>query len=227
LLSFWNWVDGTIAIFGLISVCVPETDDEGSADLKALRAFRVIRPLRVISSMPTLQTVLGALVHALPRLSHVASLLGFILLIAAITGLEFYRDLDTTLDSNPSGDVVNFRDAGHSFLTVFTVVTLEGWSDMMDWVNTAQPHWANWLYFIALVVLGAFIATNLTLGVLSGHFTAVVSLTLPLPLPLPITLHTPLAHTPTYNLAYFIPTLLSICLVPCLPSNKDVNTYSM
>ena len=158
----------------------------------------------------------------------------------AIAGLEFYRDLDASLPSNPDGEVVNFQNAGHSLLTVFTIVTLEGWSEIMDWVNVARlvsptlpsvpacprlpltltadlspsrsllcdhphhspphahttkcthtlphartlihlappvfrPHWPNWLYFVALVVCGAFIATNLTLGVLSGHFTAVVS----------------------------------------------------
>ena len=56
----------------------------------------------------------------------------------AIAGLEFYRDLDASLPSNPDGEVVNFQNAGHSLLTVFTIVTLEGWSEIMDWVNVAR-----------------------------------------------------------------------------------------
>ena len=74
----------------------------------------------------------------LRRLTHVASLLGFILLIAAIIGLEFYRDLDTSLSPNPNPKVVNFQNAGNSFLTVFTVVTLEGWSGIMYAVSSSS-----------------------------------------------------------------------------------------
>eukprot|EP00729_Bicosta_minor_P024299 gene24299-12096_t len=125
--SGWNWMDGTIAIIGVVTISLGDASSS-SADVKALRAFRVVRPLRIISSLPTLQVVLGSLGSSIPRLTHVASLLGFILLIAAIIGLEFYRDLDTSLSPNPNPKVVNFQNAGNSFLTVFTVVTLEGWS---------------------------------------------------------------------------------------------------
>ena len=51
---------------------------------------------------------------------------------------------------------------------MLTCITLEGWTDVLTWVNTVSPNWANWLYFLALVVLGAFIACDLAMGVLSG-----------------------------------------------------------
>ena len=142
--------------------------------------------------------VLGALGSSIPRLVHVASLLGFILLIAAIVGLEFYRDLDTSLAPNSNPNIVSFENAGSSLLTVFTVVTLEGWASIMDWVNIARPSWANWVFFFSLVIFGAFICTNLVLGVRARiheqHRRMHASFSVRIPHPPPsftcITLHT-------------------------------------
>ena len=55
-------------------------------------------------------------------------------------------------------------------LTVFTCVTLEGWTDVMYLVGDTMGNRWSWIYFVTLVFGGSFFVLNLILGVLSGEF---------------------------------------------------------
>ncbi|KAJ8301679.1 hypothetical protein KUTeg_020666 [Tegillarca granosa] len=59
-------------------------------DVKALRAFRVLRPLRLVSGVPSLQVVLNAILRAMVPLLHIALLVIFVIIIYAIIGLELF-----------------------------------------------------------------------------------------------------------------------------------------
>ena len=59
-------------------------------DVKALRAFRVLRPLRLVSGVPSLQVVLNAILRAMIPLLHIALLVMFVIIIYAIIGLELF-----------------------------------------------------------------------------------------------------------------------------------------
>merc|ERR1719186_897762 len=56
-------------------------------------------------------------------------------------------------------------------LTVFQCVTLEGWTEILYWVHDAMGNTWQFVYFVSMVVLGAFFVMNLILGVLSGEFS--------------------------------------------------------
>lgn len=76
-------------IVGIVSWALENIDLGG---IKALRAFRVLRPLKLISNIESLQIVLNSLMKAIPKLINVAGLLMFFMVIYAIIGLEFYRE---------------------------------------------------------------------------------------------------------------------------------------
>ncbi|VTJ68082.1 Hypothetical predicted protein [Marmota monax] len=59
-------------------------------DVKALRAFRVLRPLRLVSGVPSLQVVLNSIIKAMVPLLHIALLVLFVIIIYAIIGLELF-----------------------------------------------------------------------------------------------------------------------------------------
>ncbi|KAK3797828.1 hypothetical protein RRG08_052427 [Elysia crispata] len=59
-------------------------------DVKALRAVRVLRPLRLVSRAPSLQVVLNSIVRAMVPLLHIALLVIFVIIIYAIVGLELF-----------------------------------------------------------------------------------------------------------------------------------------
>ncbi|CAG5115977.1 unnamed protein product, partial [Candidula unifasciata] len=63
---------------------------EKGFDVKALRAFRVLRPLRLVSRAPSLQVVLNSILRAMVPLLHIALLVIFVIIIYAIVGLELF-----------------------------------------------------------------------------------------------------------------------------------------
>merc|ERR1719400_2575357 len=71
----------------------------------------------------------------------------------------------------PNFGITNFDNFGLSMLTVFQCVTLEGWTDVLYWVQDSMGNTWQFGYFVSMVVLGAFFVMNLILGVLSGEFS--------------------------------------------------------
>lgn len=89
LRSVWNILDFVIVVIGLLSILLSSVGTE-NFDVKALRAFRVLRPLRLVSGVPSLQVVLNAIIKAMVPLLHIALLVIFVIVIYAIIGLELF-----------------------------------------------------------------------------------------------------------------------------------------
>jgi len=70
----------------------------------------------------------------------------------------------------PNDGIMSFDNIGISILTVFQMITLEGWTDVWYAINDSIGGTWTWVYFIALTVLGSFFILNLVLGVLEGQF---------------------------------------------------------
>ncbi|XP_072756807.1 ca[2+]-channel protein alpha[[1]] subunit D isoform X3 [Anoplolepis gracilipes] len=204
----WNLLDFTIVVIGMISTVLMMLMKEGF-DIKALRAFRVLRPLRLVSGIPSLQVVLNSILRAMVPLLHIALLVLFVIIIYAIIGLElFFGKMHKTCRHNltdeimdgpipcdtgdsgfqcsrvgpdyycskqfwegPNYGITNFDNFGLAMLTVFQCVTLEGWTDVLYNIEDAMGSSWQWIYFISMVILGAFFVMNLILGVLSGEFS--------------------------------------------------------
>jgi len=92
LRNSWNILDFTIVLIGLFSAVLASLEIEGF-DVKALRAFRVLRPLRLLSSVPSLQIVLNAILMALIPLFNIMLLVMFVIIIYAIIGLELFSGI--------------------------------------------------------------------------------------------------------------------------------------
>ncbi|GLH14148.1 Voltage-dependent calcium channel type A subunit alpha-1 [Gryllus bimaculatus] len=205
----WNLLDFTIVVIGIISTALSNLMKDGF-DVKALRAFRVLRPLRLVSGVPSLQVVLNSILRAMVPLLHIALLVLFVIIIYAIIGLELFSGklhntcYDNTTDKmmddphpcgkagesgfqcstlvppmvckefswdGPNHGITNFDNFGLAMLTVFQCVTLEGWTDVLYDIEDAMGNSWQWIYFISMVILGAFFVMNLILGVLSGEFS--------------------------------------------------------
>ncbi|XP_069393083.1 calcium channel, voltage-dependent, L type, alpha 1D subunit, a isoform X14 [Paralichthys olivaceus] len=223
----WNMLDFVIVVIGLFSVVLelltkdekPEGELEdhpsmhghggkpGGFDVKALRAFRVLRPLRLVSGVPSLQVVLNSIIKAMVPLLHIALLVLFVIIIYAIIGLELFigkmhatcympgSDMTAEEDpapcaisghgrqcpingtvcregwQGPNGGITNFDNFLFAMLTVFQCITMEGWTDVLYWMNDAMGFELPWVYFVSLVIFGSFFVLNLVLGVLSGEFS--------------------------------------------------------
>uniref|UniRef100_A0AAR2LUR3 Voltage-dependent N-type calcium channel subunit alpha n=1 Tax=Pygocentrus nattereri TaxID=42514 RepID=A0AAR2LUR3_PYGNA len=80
----WNVMDFVVVLTGLL------TTVGADFDLRTLRAVRVLRPLKLVSGIPSLQVVLKSIMKAMVPLLQIGLLLFFAILMFAIIGLDFY-----------------------------------------------------------------------------------------------------------------------------------------
>lgn len=130
----WNLLDFTIVVIGMISTALSNLMKEGF-DVKALRAFRVLRPLRLVSGVPSLQVVLNSILRAMVPLLHIALLVLFVIIIYAIIGLELFSGkLHKTCFNNATGKwffvLLQARDQNrfrYIFFLNFLILELRFW----------------------------------------------------------------------------------------------------
>ncbi|GLC45300.1 Caveolin-2 [Pleodorina starrii] len=72
---------------------------------------------------------------------------------------------------NPYGGLVSYDNMLWSWLTIFQHITLSGWTDVMYMVMDAVNYWV-WIFYVGLIIFGAFFMINLALAVLSVNFSA-------------------------------------------------------
>ncbi|GIY07370.1 hypothetical protein CDAR_434812 [Caerostris darwini] len=87
LRNVWNIMDFIVVVTGFIPYFV---SDDIDVDLRTLRAIRVLRPLKLVSGIPSLQVVLKSIIKAMAPLLQIGLLVLFAIVIFAIIGLEFY-----------------------------------------------------------------------------------------------------------------------------------------
>lgn len=68
-----------------------------------------------------------------------------------------------------------FDDFGSAMLTIFQMITLEGWSDLMYNLSDATNPWVVKVFSIMTVILGSFFLMNLVLAVIVDAFDEVDS----------------------------------------------------
>ncbi len=163
--DLWNVFD-----FVIVVVCVLPLHAQYAA---VLRLARVLRTLRLITALPRLQLIVGTLIRSIPAIAYIVFLLLLLFYVYAVLGVFLWRD----------NDPVHFGDLPSAMLTLFSVVTLEGWVDLMytqmhgseamGLVNTtalpmrpsAQPVLGA-IYFVSFVLLGTMVMLNLFIGVI-------------------------------------------------------------
>ena len=55
-------------------------------------------------------------------------------------------------------------------LTIFVMVTLEGWTDVMYWYSDATNTWSQ-LFFLSVILFGSLIVLSLITAVLTINYT--------------------------------------------------------
>ena len=172
----WNIFD-----FSIVAVCLLPI--ESNDFVAVLRLVRVLRVLKLVSAIPRLQVLVGAVLKSIPSI-------GYVFLLATMH-FYIYGCMATFLYSE--NDPVHFRNLQTSMLSLFRAVTLEDWTDLMyinmygsanygydgssytmladlgidrdEVVSSASP-FAAALFFVSFIVSGAMIVLNLFVGVM-------------------------------------------------------------
>ena len=132
----------------------------GGSFVSVLRLIRVFRVFRLITALPELQIMVGALIKTIPSMGYVALLLLIQFYIFAVIGSAEFGHIDPA----------NFGSLGKTMMTFFQVVTLEGWVEIYKGLGGGAFATA---YFISFILLGTMIVLNLFIGVITSGFDEV------------------------------------------------------
>ncbi|VDN07448.1 unnamed protein product [Thelazia callipaeda] len=84
---------------------------------------------------------------------------------AACINWNAYYNECKVMHRNPFQGSISFDNIGFAWIAIFLVISLEGWTDIMYYVQDAHSFW-NWIYFVLLIIIGAFFMINLCLVVI-------------------------------------------------------------
>jgi voltage-gated sodium channel len=143
----WNVFD-----FLIVTLCFLPAAGPFAA---VLRLSRVLRLLRLVSALPKLQLLVGALLKSLSAMGYVSLLLALMFYIYAVAGVHLFGQADPR----------DFGSLPAALFTLFQVVTLDNWGDSFARVSTAAPGIVVTLYFVTFIVLGTMIILNLFIGI--------------------------------------------------------------
>ena len=142
----WNIFDFLVIVFALI----PAT---GQFAMIA-RLARLLRVVRLISAIRDLRLIVAALVRSIPSVGHVIMLMSIVVYIYAIMGFHLFH----------AHDPEHWGSLAISLLTLFNIITLDGWTGIMD--TAMQQHSFAWVYFVSFVVVGTFVVINLFIAII-------------------------------------------------------------
>ena len=148
-LDGWNVFDFLIIVFSL----VPAT---GSFAMLA-RLARLMRVLRLISAIRDLRLITAALLRSIPGVGNVVMLVSVIVYIYAIVGHQLFSEQDPE----------NWRNLGVSALTLFQIITLEGWNDVLH--SAMAINSLAWIYFVSFVIICTFVVINLFIAIIINN----------------------------------------------------------
>lgn len=172
----WNVFD-----FAIVAVCL--IPSESGSFAAVLRLARVLRVLRLVTALPKLQILVGAVLRSIPSI-------GYVFLLAVLL-FYIYGCMGTFLYSK--NDPLHFRNLQTSMLSLYRIVTFEAWTDILyinmygsnhfgydeqvyktlqsvgitrDMIRSEASPYGAVLYFVSFTIAGAMILFNLFVGVM-------------------------------------------------------------
>ena len=161
----WNTFD-LLTISFLIGSIVVYTSGYTSVDYAdygiLLMLLRLLRLLGSLSTVQELRLILSTLVRSIPSAGHIILLLGIILYVYAYVGYASFSQYDP----------VHWGDLGVAVLSLFQVVTMDDWGNIMQTAIEQEP--MAWIYFVSFVIISAFIVANLFIAVVISNLEEVM-----------------------------------------------------
>jgi voltage-gated sodium channel len=143
----WNVFDFTV-----VALCLLPGDSQFAV---VLRLARTLRLLRLVSALPKLQLLVGALIKSFSSMGYVGLLLCLIFYIYAVSGVHLFG----------AHDPAHFGTMKKAFFTLFQTITLDDWKFLYESAKGSSPA-ITAVYFISFILLGTMIMLNLFIGII-------------------------------------------------------------
>jgi len=184
----WNCFDFFVVAVSIAGAAVDFASSEFTLPgLTILRVFRILRLFRLVKRMKRLRQLMEALLHSLPALVNVGSLLLLFFVIYSTMGVNLfynvrlYQDPDRWMTRQ-----ANFGNFGSAMSLLFRAITGEGWHGIMHYCMQDDP-WVSCedynnlgdgcgdsvsavTFFVTFKLFGAFILLNLFVAFILDSF---------------------------------------------------------
>ncbi|NXQ49740.1 SCNAA protein, partial [Catharus fuscescens] len=174
----WNIFDSVIVTLSVIELSFPKDKSkkrrEKGGTLSVLRSFRLLRVFKLAKSWPTLNTLIKIICNSLGALSNLTLVLGIIIFIFAIVGMQLFGRnyaLNCTKIAKDCKPRWHMKDFFHSFLIIFRILCGEWIETMWDCMVVAQPSLCL-VVFLLVMVIGNLVVLNLFIALLLSSFSA-------------------------------------------------------
>jgi len=148
----WNIFD-----FIIVSISLIPIDGNNSSVARLLRIFRI---LRIVTIIPELKGIINSLFRSSASIGYVFILIFIVFYVFAVMGTIFFQ-------GSPSG---LWDDLGTALLTLFRVMTFEGWTDVMYESMKINPY--SWIFYVIFIFLTTFTFLNMIIGIILESLNA-------------------------------------------------------
>ena len=163
LLAHWPRIGGFLRdgwnVFDLLIVAASLLPQAGTFAMVA-RLGRLLRVTRLVSVFPELRLIVSTMLRSIPSMGHILMMLGLLLYVYGVLGFHLFREQDPA----------RWGSLGSALLTLFQMLTLEGWVEVQEAVLGELP--LAWIYFASFVFIAVFVVVNLFIAVVLNNLEA-------------------------------------------------------
>ena len=144
--SGWNVFDFVMVVPALLPGVRESTT--------ALRVVRLLRVFRLVSALPEMRVLVQGLARSAAPLLSMGVLVLLLFYAYGMIGWILFSDHDPE----------HWSSLGQSMLTLFSVLTLEGWVEIQE-TALKYNEW-SWVYFVSFILVSSFVLINMVIAVL-------------------------------------------------------------
>jgi len=154
--SGWNWFDFIIVIISLLAMLLP-----GLPGISVLRLFRAFRVFRLFKRIKSLKKIIEGVLGALPGVSQAFLVLGILMGIWSVIGVEFFQDLQPEY----------FGTFMKAMYTMWQIMTMDSWSSgiarELIFVHNLPM---SSVFFISYIFIAGIVMTNVVVAILLDKY---------------------------------------------------------
>jgi voltage-gated sodium channel len=119
-----------------------------------LRIVRLLRIVRIISVLPELRVLISGMIRAVRPIGAMAAMTMVLLFVYGMIGVKIFSE------ELPE----RWGDVGTAMLTLFTVLTLEGWNEILFDAQEVTQY--AWVFLVSFVLFASFLVINVLIAII-------------------------------------------------------------
>uniref|UniRef100_A0A8D0DVX7 Cation channel sperm associated 3 n=1 Tax=Salvator merianae TaxID=96440 RepID=A0A8D0DVX7_SALMN len=149
--------DAAVLFIAYLPYTIDRSDPKMHHTATVLKGFQALRVLKLIYYSSGMSILMAALGHTAKNVIYVLVLLFLLMFIFAILGHGLYGNPET-------GDPQNWGTLAAAFFTLFSLVTVDGWTDLQEELDN-RKFYSSRTFTIVFILLGFFVFFNMFIGV--------------------------------------------------------------